>query len=83
MTVSNPPAEPGDADAALIAAFDEALWLEDGLAAGSRAAYRSDLRAAAIWLAGQGQTLGAASPEALRRYLAARGEAGGFGARSQ
>ncbi|WP_420427033.1 site-specific tyrosine recombinase XerD [Algiphilus sp.] len=83
MKAPPPSAELSDADAALIAAFDEALWLEDGLAAGSRAAYRSDLRAAALWLAGRAQTLGAADAEALRRYLAARGEAGGFGARSQ
>jgi len=73
----------GDADAALIAAFDEAIWLEDGLSAGSRSAYRSDLRAAARWLEAQGQSLGTASPDVLRRYLAARGEAGHFGARSQ
>lgn len=72
-----------DDDAALIAAFDEALWLEDGLAAGSRSAYRSDLRAAALWLQAREQSLGSASPEALRRYLGARGEAGHFGARSQ
>ncbi|WP_350214793.1 site-specific tyrosine recombinase XerD [Algiphilus sp.] len=83
MKRSSTAAMPDEADAGLIAAFDEALWLEDGLAAGSRSAYRSDLRAAACWLRARGETLGNASPESLRRYLAARGEAGGFGARSQ
>ena len=50
MKRSSTAAMPDEADAGLIAAFDEALWLEDGLAAGSRSAYRSDLRAAACWL---------------------------------
>ena len=36
--------------AALIDRFITALWLEDGLAANSQAAYRRDLQALALWL---------------------------------
>lgn len=71
------------ADEALLRAFDEALWLEDGLARASRAAYSADLRAAARWLAGRDVRLGEARLVDLRDYLAARSAGGGFGARSQ
>ncbi|MCX8115538.1 MAG: site-specific integrase, partial [Burkholderiaceae bacterium] len=37
----------------LIDAFVDALWLEDGLAANSLAAYRRDLQSLSIWLAGR------------------------------
>ncbi|HPB75090.1 MAG TPA: site-specific tyrosine recombinase XerD [Chromatiaceae bacterium] len=39
-----------DANAALIEAFADALWLERGLSANTLAAYQSDLRAFAAWL---------------------------------
>jgi integrase/recombinase XerD len=42
-------------DGALIQRFVDALWLEDGLAALSLAAYRRDLAALARWLAAAGQ----------------------------
>ena len=71
------------ADEALLVAFDEALWLEDGLARASRAAYASDLRAAARWLSASDVCLGEARLPELRDYLAARSASGGFGARSQ
>ncbi|WP_084191449.1 site-specific tyrosine recombinase XerD [Algiphilus aromaticivorans] len=70
-------------DEALLAAFDEALWLEDGLARASRAAYATDLRAAARWLSASDVCLGEARLSDLRDYLAARSASGGFGARSQ
>lgn len=40
-----------DANTALIEAFADALWLERGLSANTLAAYQSDLRAFAAWLA--------------------------------
>ena len=40
----------GDGDAAAIDRFIEALWIEDGLAPLTLAAYRRDLRALALWL---------------------------------
>jgi integrase/recombinase XerD len=47
-------------DAALIDAFCDQLWLQDGLAPASLAAYRRDLAAWARWLAGRsGRLLGA------------------------
>lgn len=42
-----------EASAAAIEAFLEALWLEDGLAANTLAAYRRDLSSFAAWLAAQ------------------------------
>jgi integrase/recombinase XerD len=43
---------PRPADQALIDRFIDALWLEDGLAANSLAAYRRDLAGLAAWLPG-------------------------------
>ena len=40
----------GDGDTAAIDRFIEALWIEDGLAPLTLAAYRRDLRALALWL---------------------------------
>ena len=59
--------------AALIDRFITALWLEDGLAANSQAAYRRDLQALALWLQAQeGADLLACQPHDLQAYLAAR-----------
>jgi integrase/recombinase XerD len=57
----------------LIERFVAALWLEDGLASNSQAAYRRDLLALAAWLQQQGKTdlLGCLSHD-LQAYLAAR-----------
>lgn len=51
-------------------AFSDALWLEDGLAANTIAAYRSDLALFARWLAERGQTLPTATETVLSAYLA-------------
>jgi integrase/recombinase XerD len=59
-------------DAAVIDAFDEALWLEDGLAANSRGAYRRDLALLARWLGARGTALTEASEADLQAYVAAR-----------
>ncbi len=61
------------ADAALIQRFVDALWLEDGLASLTQAAYRRDLEALAAWLAAQGGPgLLAATETDLRAYAVAR-----------
>ncbi|MGH1359150.1 MAG: site-specific tyrosine recombinase XerD [Burkholderiaceae bacterium] len=53
--------------------FCEALWLEDGLADNTIAAYRRDLNAAANWVeANLSQALIDLDGEALHRYIAAR-----------
>lgn len=63
---------PGD-PAGLIAAFADALWIEDGLSANTLAAYRRDLQMLAAWLAGeQGRTLVQATEADLLAYTAAR-----------
>lgn len=60
------------ADAALIQRFIDALWLEDGLAALTQAAYRRDLQALARWLVdGSSGGLLAAGETALRAYAVA------------
>lgn len=58
-------------DLAEIDAFCDALWLEDGLAKATLAAYRSDLSAFALWLAGQcpGERLGSVSEVALLGFI--------------
>jgi len=61
-----------DDEAALIEAFTDALWLEDGLAAPSLAAYRRDLELLARWLAVQGRSLLPAGEADLLGYIAAR-----------
>jgi integrase/recombinase XerD len=56
-------------DAALIQRFVDALWLEDGLASLTLAAYRRDLTALATWLVAQtGRTLLQATEVDLRSY---------------
>ena len=61
-----------DANAALIEAFADALWLERGLSANTLAAYQSDLRAFAAWLARErkGLALERASRLEVLDYLA-------------
>lgn len=57
----------------LIAAFVDALWIEDGLAANTLAAYRRDLTLLAEWLSAEhAKDLAAASEIDLLAYSAAR-----------
>jgi integrase/recombinase XerD len=56
----------------LIDAFVDALWLEDGLAANSLAAYRRDLQSLSVWLAGRSGALLTASEADLSSFLAAQ-----------
>ena len=60
----------GDADSALLDAFCDALWLEDGLAKNSIAAYRADLEQLAGFLSGK--SLGKANEADLFAFLASR-----------
>jgi integrase/recombinase XerD len=58
-------------DAAVIARFADALWMERGLARNTLSSYATDLRAAAHWLAAaRGRDLLAARREDLLGYLA-------------
>jgi integrase/recombinase XerD len=59
-----------EADARLLDAFGDALWLEDGLARNTLEAYRRDLAQLAAFLKGRG--LAAAREEDLFAFLAAR-----------
>jgi integrase/recombinase XerD len=60
-------------DAALIDAFCDQLWLQDGLAASSLASYRRDLNAWAAWLATHGgHALLAATRGDVEAFLAAQ-----------
>lgn len=59
-----------EADARLLDAFGDALWLEDGLARNTLEAYRRDLAQLAAFLQGRG--LAAAREEDLFAFLAAR-----------
>ena len=52
--------------------FIDALWLEDGLAANSLAAYRRDLNALARWLGERNQYLLSVQEVDLHDYFAAR-----------
>jgi integrase/recombinase XerD len=58
-------------DAALIGRFCDALWLQDGLADNTLAAYRRDLDALARWLRERGGALGSCDTAQLRGYFAA------------
>lgn len=49
--------------------FIDNIWLEYGLSANTRSAYRSDLKHFAAWLATHDQSLPAASAEDVYRYL--------------
>jgi integrase/recombinase XerD len=65
---------PSPADAALLDRFIDALWIEDGLAALTLAAYRRDLALWAGWLAREadGRGLATARESDLLAYVAAR-----------
>lgn len=52
-----------------VESFCETIWLQDGLARNTLAAYRSDLLALARWLAEQGSALPSANSEQLKQYL--------------
>ncbi|WP_313071124.1 site-specific tyrosine recombinase XerD [Melaminivora sp.] len=56
----------------LILQFTDALWLEEGLARNTLDAYRRDLAALALWLAGQGTGLLRAGETDLNGYFAHR-----------
>ncbi len=58
------------ADIAAIDAFCDQLWLRDGLAPASLAAYRRDLAAWSAWLAHAGRPLVAADRGDIERWLA-------------
>ncbi|MFO1362538.1 MAG: site-specific tyrosine recombinase XerD [Burkholderiales bacterium] len=64
------------ADLALLDEFCDRLWLEDGLAQNTLAAYRRDLRLFAAWLATRGGSLGAAGEADVLGYLAHRNARG-------
>ncbi|MCA0215368.1 MAG: site-specific tyrosine recombinase XerD [Proteobacteria bacterium] len=55
-----------------IDAFIDALWLEEGLAKNTLAAYRRDLTLYSRWLAPHGTALDGSSEEDLNAYFAAR-----------
>jgi integrase/recombinase XerD len=61
------------ADEALLDAFCDSLWLEDGLARNTLESYRRDLRQFADWLAhGRGKGLLSADRADIQRYLGHR-----------
>ena len=55
-----------------IDAFIDAIWLEEGLARNTLAAYRRDLSLYGAWLAQQGKALDATAESDLNAYFAAR-----------
>ncbi len=69
---ATPSSDRNAGDAALIQRFIDALWLEDGLATLTLAAYRRDLQALAQWLAALGRKLVDAGESELRGYAVAR-----------
>ena len=72
------------ADSLLIDEFADALWLADGLAGNTLAAYRTDLAQFAAWLETGGQGLAEADEAAVNTYLAhLHTRARGFKAASQ
>ncbi len=66
-----PPSAPPTIDP-LIQSFSDAIWLEDGLANNTLAAYRRDLTALARWLERRSATLATATEADLLGYIAAR-----------
>ena len=75
---------PSPQDAATLDDFVDALWLADGLAKNTLAAYRSDLALFAGWLAARRLSLAEADEAAINEYLAhLHGRRGGFKASSQ
>ncbi|MGY0618383.1 site-specific tyrosine recombinase XerD [Lysobacter sp. A378] len=61
-----------DADAAVIAAFLDAVWAENGLSQSTLASYRRDLEGFARWRGGSNGGLGGADRSGLFAYLSAR-----------
>ena len=61
-----------EADRLSIAAFLERVWSEDGLADRTLEAYRRDLHALALWLAGRGRDLHSARREDISGYHGAQ-----------
>jgi len=76
--VASPPSslmDPLQASKDMIERFIEALWIEDGLATLTQAAYRRDLTLLARWLAAsQGRAIGQAREVDLLAYMAERHE---------
>ena len=74
--VASPPSslmDPLQASKDMIERFIEALWIEDGLATLTQAAYRRDLTLLARWLAAsQGRAIGQAREVDLLAYMAER-----------
>jgi integrase/recombinase XerD len=71
-------------ETALIDGFVDALWLADGLAKNTLAAYRTDLTLFSRWLSAQGSGLIGADEGAVNRYLAhLHTRPGGFKTTSQ
>jgi integrase/recombinase XerD len=66
----------GSSDTALVDAFCDALWLEDGLARNTIESYRRDLAQLAAWLARKGVALLAAQEGDLHAYFASRHQDG-------
>jgi len=79
QTLALPP--PRAEDSALIAAFIERAWAEDGLARNTQASYRRDLEGFARWLVERGPGLHAVQRSDVFAYLAWR-SARGFSPRS-
>ena len=65
-------ASPSARPAPPVAAFIDALWLEEGLSANTLAAYRRDLEGLGHWLIPRGQDLLTASEADVQAYFAAR-----------
>ncbi len=72
------PADIGSADAGLVDAFCDALWLEDGLAKNTLEAYRRDLALLGSWLSkATGKSLMQAADADLHAFFASRHATGG------
>jgi len=72
---SRPAAATGEADALLLDRFSDGLWLNDGLARNTLAAYRRDVAQFAAWLReAHGRSLAQAERVDLQRHLAWRVE---------
>ncbi len=71
LIVKNGAAPAGD-HMAVIEAFLDALWMEQGLSGNTLAAYRADLKGWAAWLARQGRDLFNARRDDVLEYLAQR-----------
>ena len=70
--------EPGlsGADLAVVEAFLDAVWMEQGLSANTLTAYRADLVGLALWLTQRGKNLLSAGEQELLDYLVKQVEQG-------